>query len=74
MHSFSEGAATAFWLQQRIFYLYFINFDHTENFMTTQLNVISVNFVKSQSRHDVRLKYISATCGDAEGGINGCSQ
>lgn len=40
----AEGAATAFRLQGRDI-LFIVHFDHTENFMTTRLNVISVSFV-----------------------------
>lgn len=49
-----------------IFYSYFINFDHTENFMTTRLNVITVNFATPQSEPDTSFTYISSMCGDLE--------
>lgn len=42
-----------------IFYSYIINFDHTENFMATGLDVISVNFVTPQSKLDMSVTYIS---------------
>lgn len=60
----AQGAYTAFSFSGGIFYLYFINFDHTENFMSTRLNVISINFVKPQSGPDMSLTYISSMCGN----------
>lgn len=42
--SLQTVAATAFRLQGRDI-LFIVHFDHTENFMTTRLNVISVSFV-----------------------------